>query len=95
MRGPTPTRRLRALRRHIATEPSRAPTREPAASAAQPVEAPREEPSAGLLSDADMAAFVQDGFVVLENLVDAGDISQQTCDDIFGASTAERVCSAR
>jgi len=71
-----------------------APAREPAASAAV-VEAPREEPSSGLLSDADMAAFVQDGFVVLENLVDAGDISQQTCDDIFGASTAERVCSAR
>ena len=94
MRGPTPTRRLRALSRHIATEPSRAPTQEPAASAAA-VEAPREEPSSGLLSDADMAAFVQDGFVVLENLVDAGDISQQTCDDIFGASTAERVCSAR
>ena len=43
-----------------------------------------------LVSAADMAAFVRDGFLVLPNLVEAGDISLETCGEIFAEGYAQR-----
>ena len=37
-----------------------------------------------------MATFVRDGYLVLPNLVEAGDISQSTCDEIFAEGFAQR-----
>ena len=43
-----------------------------------------------LLTDEQVAAFIRDGFVVLPNLVEAGDIDQATCDEIFELGYAQR-----
>jgi hypothetical protein len=65
-----------------------------AASAAQ--EAPQDAHSTGSaqqqfrLTDSEVAAFVADGFVVLPNLVEAGDIDQSVCDEIFELGYAQR-----
>ena len=61
-------------------------------SAGTAAEPPVAEPPSldTLVGAADMAAFVRDGYLVLPNLVEAGDISQSTCDEIFAEGFAQR-----
>jgi hypothetical protein len=42
------------------------------------------------LTDEQVAAFIRDGFVVLPNLVEAGDIDRAVCDEIFELGYAQR-----
>ena len=84
-------RRVRRLLNHLAT--CAAGPLSAAAPTSAAVEAPQRgapEDSSGLLSDVDVAAFVRDGFIVLPNLVDAGDIAQETCDAIHDLGYAQR-----
>ena len=62
-----------------------------AGTAAEPPAAEPRPPSLDtLVGAADMATFVRDGYLVLPNLVEAGDISQSTCDEIFAEGFAQR-----
>lgn len=47
-------------------------------------------PGRHFLTDEQVATFVADGFVVLPNLVEAGDIDQAVCDEIFAMGYAQR-----
>ena len=83
-------RRLRALRRQLSGAA-------PAAAAGAALEPERSELqpelAGGLLSDAAVASFVTEGFCVLPNLIEVGDISRQLCDEICAAARADSTFS--
>ena len=88
MRGES-MRRLRCVQAHVAaqTRMERAAATSEREAAAQP----RGVLSGGhFLTDEQVATFVADGFVVLPNLVEAGDIDQAVCDEIFAMGYAQR-----
>ena len=78
-------RRLRALRRQLSGAA-------PAAAAGAELQPEQPEPGE-LLSDAAVASFVTEGFCVLPNLIEAGDISRQLCDEICAAARADSTFS--
>ena len=78
-------RRLGALRRQL----SGAAVVAGAGAALESQQQP--EPAGGLLSDAAVASFVTEGFCVLPNLIEVGDISRQLCDEICAAARCRTV----
>lgn len=93
MRGDS-MRRLGCLQRHIAAAPT------PAQPTAMELTALTSEEGAAhsreqgglsrLLTDEQIATFVTDGFVVLPNLVEVGDIEQAVCNEIFAMGFEQR-----
>ena len=74
-------RRLTSLRDQLLDlNPANVASAAPQAEGAVPISAAKQQ---FRLTDADVAAFVADGFVVLPNLVEAGDIDPSVCERIF------------
>ncbi len=90
-------RRLSCLQRHVAAAPPPTPALQPTVQlTALTSEEGASRSAQGvpglnrLLTNEQVATFVADGFVVLPNLVDAGDIEPAVCDEIFAMGYAQR-----